>query len=240
MPADGPAYELLQEVTAAWAAEGPLRVLQDLAKQVWRTDVDRFEPGLGDDATSLGIQASRNLCNLAVRALGEQAGTVARGGKTLEVQFGGRTLHTGKAPSQSPTWDIWSIDWSDSDVRDDAARANSAAYQPTEGTLLEYLPPVPGQGVEQDALRYLHLMWQGFEDGTSRAWLGFPSLGREPWFAVQPLESSGGGSGGLSSDISPAPSTPPPPSFDALGEPPVPVTRRAQPAAQVDQQVPGA
>jgi hypothetical protein len=227
---DTAAGELLRQVADQWTANGPLGVLRDLVRQVWRTDVNRFERALGDDAQCLGIQASRNLCNLAVKELSGRPGVVARDCKTLEVRFGGRILHTGKAPSGSPDWDVQSVDWSSSDVRDDAARANTVAYQPTEGTLFEGLPPLPGQVIDPTALALLHLTWQGFDDGSSRAWLGFPCLGERAWFAVMPLDGAGGGSGRARPQVTgPAGSAP---DFAALREPDVHVARRPRPDSQ--------
>ena len=63
----------------------------------------------------------------------------------------------------NPAWDVRQIDWSTSDVRDDAARVNSRLYQPLEDTLFEDLGAVAGQRVDlvvldQSALR---VAWPG-------------------------------------------------------------------------------
>jgi hypothetical protein len=105
------------------------------------------------------------------------------------VLYGGRLLHVGKAPSESLSWDVASMDWSSSEVRDDAARANSEAYLPAQGTLFEFVP-YPGMSRVATALAHLHLTWQGFPDGTTRAWLGFPRFGVPSWFAVSPLQGA--------------------------------------------------
>lgn len=222
---DRAAQELLSLVTEQWRQAGVLDVLCELVREVWRTDLDRYEPDLGDDATSLGVQASRNLCNLAVARLRGVPGVNAQNKKTLEIAFGGRVLHAGKAPSDAADWSVDHLDWAESDVRESAAAANSAAYQPTEGTLFEDLEPIAGQRINPDGLRHLHLTWQGFPDGGTRTWLGFPQLGLRPWYAVDLVDDAA--STHLSSDDETAVLTAPPsPDFDALGEPDVPVVRR--------------
>jgi hypothetical protein len=187
---DFAARELLEQVTDEWAATGVLRVLRELVGQVWRTDLNRHEPDLGDDAMSLGMQASRNLCNLTVRRLQGVPGVLARDRKTLEVTYRGRVLHVGKAPSDSPGWEVTQVDWADSDVREHAAAANTAAYQSSSGTLFEDWDALPGQNLDPSALQHLHLTWQGLADGSTRTWLGFPQLGPWPWFAVLALDDA--------------------------------------------------
>ncbi|HST83670.1 MAG TPA: hypothetical protein VLL08_18200 [Kineosporiaceae bacterium] len=182
------AQEFLQQVTDEWAASGVLRVLCDLVDQVWHDDLARYRPDLGDDAMSLGVQASRNLCNLAVRRLQRLRGVQAKDRKTLEVSYAGRVLHVGKASSDSLLWEVTQVDWADSDVREQAAAANTAAYQSSSGTLFENWDAVPEQN--PSALHHLHLTWQGLADGSTRAWLGFPQLGSRPWVAVLLLDDA--------------------------------------------------
>lgn len=181
---------LLAQVAQEWDEAGVLDVLCTLVKQIWRADLARFRPDLGDDLMSLGVQASRNLCNLAVRELREVPDVLAQSRKTLEVVYDGRVLHTGKAPSDSRDWSIEHLDWAESEVRESAAAANSAAYQSTVGTLFEDWGPLTGQRIDPTALRHLHLTWQGFPDGATRTWLGFPQLGLHPWYAVMMIDDA--------------------------------------------------
>jgi hypothetical protein len=236
---DVAAGELLDHVTEAWVAQGVLIVLRDLVQQVWRTDLARHDETLGDDAMSLGMQASRNLCNLAVRRLHDVPGVVARDRRTLEVTYADRVLHVGKAPSDSPSWEVDQVDWADSDVREQAAIANTAAYQSTVGTLFEdWDEPLPGPNRDPSALRHLHLTWQGLADGRTRIWLGFPQLGSRPWYAVRRLDEPMAGADSTDATGPTAPNDPTGPTgagtdpvlpyFDRLGEPDVPVSRRAE------------
>jgi hypothetical protein len=117
-------------------------------------------------------------------------GVVARDRRTLEVGYHGRVLHVGKAPSDSPNWQVDQVDWADSEVREHAAAANTAAYQSSSGTLFEGWDALPGQNLDPSALEHLHLTWQGLADGSTRTWLGFPKLGSPPWFAVLLLDDA--------------------------------------------------
>ena len=199
--ADVEAY--LRQVIEDWWNHGPLATIHDLVGDVWRSNVARYQPEeRGDDALSLGIQSARNICNLAVRRCHDIPGVRVYGGPTLTVHFAGRVLHLGKAtPEQSRDWNIWSIDWSHSDVRDRAADLNSEAYHPYGDTLFAGLEPEVG---DPSALRHLHLAWQGFvAQAATRVWVGFPQAGSRPWFAVVPLGADG--AAGLVPPASPAP-----------------------------------
>lgn len=223
---DAAARALLDEVVVAWTNGGVLGVLRELVPTVWRRNVDRYEPGVaGDDATSLGIQSSRNLCNLAVRGLVGVPDVRARDVKTLEVTYQGRVLHAGKVGSGSQTWEVSSVDWSDSEVRTTSAEANTKVYLPVAGTLFESMGALPGQPTDPRALRYLQLMWQGFDDGGTRTWLGFPRLGGEAWFSVVLLDDDRGGQGGR--PVNGDAPVPPAPDFDTMGEPELGLARRA-------------
>lgn len=236
MMEDVAAQALLDEVVAEWAEGDALGALRELVPTVWRQNMIRYEPRLGDDATTIGQQSSRNLCNLAVRRLRGLDGVQARDARTLEVTHRGRTLHVGKVPSRSRNWKVSSVDWSTSEVRTLCAEANTEAYMPVAGTLFGNMGPLPGQPADPRALRHLMLVWQGFDDGTTRTWLGFPRLGADPWFAVVLLDDDRGGRGGMPADGGTP--VPPTPDFDTLGEPNLDVARRIKREAR--QTPPGA
>ena len=224
---DAAARELLDEIVAEWTCGGVLGPLCELIPTVWRTDLNRHEPvRLGDDATSLGIQASRNICNLAIRRLAGVPGVQARDAKTLEVTYRKRVLHIGKITSRSESWDVSSVDWSQSDVRSTCAEANTAAYVPVAGTLFEDVGPLAGQPADPRLLRHLILMWQGLDDGNTRSWLGFPRTGEARWFAVVRVGDEPGGHGGIPADDTTP--VPPVPDFDTLSEPTLEIVRRPE------------
>ncbi|MQA16994.1 MAG: hypothetical protein GEV09_23540 [Pseudonocardiaceae bacterium] len=224
---DAAARALLDESVVEWTEGDVLGPLCEVVRTVWRTNVDRYEPvKLGDDAVSIGVQSSRNVCNLAVRRLATTPGVQARDAKTLVINYRGRVLHSGKIGSRSRSWDVSSVDWSLSDVRTTCAEANTKAYVPVEGTLFEGVGPVRGQPDDPRVLRHLLLVWQGFDDGSIRVWLGFPRLGTPPWFAVVLVDNGSGGRGGVPADgDSPVP---PMPDFDSLDAPSVDIARRPE------------
>lgn len=226
MTEDAAARALLNGVVVEWTDSSVLGVLRSIIDTVWKTNSDRHEHRLGDDAMTLGVQSSRNVCNLAVKALQGMEGVSARDLQTLEVGHLGRVLHIGKARSQSRSWNVNSIDWSQSEVRTTCADDNTRAYMPVDGSLFTALP---GQPADPTALVQLHLTWQGFADGSTRAWFGFPRSGTDPWFAVVDLGVNGGGRGGVRPEG--AGLVPPSGDFDTLGEPDLQLARRADDGA---------
>jgi hypothetical protein len=99
--------------------------------------------------------------------------------------------------------------------------------------LFEALGPLPDQAVDPVRLRNLHYIWLGRPDGTTREWLGFPRLEPPFWFAV--IELGEGRDRGGRDDGPDELWTPrePPVSFDELGEPDLPLSRRRRRAGTV-------
>lgn len=232
MRGDSAVEALLGEVIEDWHDRGPLVDLLDTVETVWKTNLERHEPeALGDDATSLGMQCSRNILHRAEARLRARdiEGVRVRGGQTLEVEFAGRVMHTSKVRARNQSWDPYSIDWSASEVRTEGAAANSRVYTPVAGTVFEYLPEcvgaLPGGG-DLSALRYLHLSWQGLSEGHVRIFAGFPSAGTTPWMAVRLIKDTRPGGGGLPLITDGTPFTP---DHDAMSEPSLVLKRRPRP-----------
>ncbi|MBW0106071.1 hypothetical protein [Pseudonocardia sp. KRD291] len=225
MDEDSAARAMLDQVVLDWNGQGVLRDLSQLTATVWWKNLDRFESVLGDDAVTLGVQSSRNVCNLAVSHFQGVDGVTARKPSTLELSHQGRVLHISKARSRTRGWDPHLINWAESEVRMVSAEANSKAYMPAKGTLFETYGPLPGQPNDPALLKHLHLLWQGFDDGSTRSWVGFPRLGNSPWYAVALLgDNPGRGATRLDPTNGPLPVGPG--DFDALGEPPLSLARR--------------
>lgn len=224
---------VLAEVVADWRSSGPLPEIIEVIETVWRTNLDRFEPGaLGDDAMSLGIQCSRNIMNLCVNRFRTRSNEIiVRGGVTLEASYHGRTMHFSKVGPQTRSWEPYSIDWDSSDVRMDGARMNAAAYTPIEGTLFDGTTGItlPGPMGNPAELRHLHLAWQGLTDTHTRVFMGFPTTGPVPWSAVMLVHDGGAHGGGV--PISPN-ETPTMRGHDTLAEPALSLRRRT-PAREV-------
>ncbi|MFH5824541.1 hypothetical protein [Georgenia sp. AZ-5] len=229
MNGESAAEALLAEVIEHWRHDGPLDALVQTVETVWKINLERHEPeALGDDATSLGIQCSRNILHRAEARLRVRNvdGLRVRGGQTLEVQFAGRVMHTSKVRTRNPRWDPHSIDWSASDVRVDGAAANSRVYTPVEGTLFESLPvETPHPTGQLAALKHLHLAWQGLNEGHVRIFVGFPSAGPSPWMAVKMIKDGRSG-GGMPLGGDGAPFAP---DHNAMAEPDLVLRRRPRP-----------
>lgn len=218
----------LHEVVGEWRAKGPLEELLELISDVWKTNRNRQDPDLGDDAQLLGLQCHRNILNRAKYVICQVEDAEAGGAQTLEVRFGGLVLHTGKVGPRDPGWMPSLISWDGSPVRQRAARANSGVFASTVGTIFEgSTEEDPNFGGTPANLQYLHLAWQGLDEGT-RAFIGFPGDGPTPWLAVMELDTGRPGTGGL-----PLPGDGPStgsPNHDAMALPELSMKRR-RPAA---------
>lgn len=225
------AEQLLDEVLDRWLTSGPLQDILDVIADVWRQNLDRQEPDLGDDAMSLGILCSRNVMNRCVAALRDQSPHFrVRGGLTLEVVYAGRVMHLSKVSSQQASWDPSFIDWESSEVRINGARENAAAYSSVRGTLFEGANEEAtfGRSGDPSAMRHLHLAWQGLADEAVRAYVGFPTSGPTPWAAVSLVRDSRPNGGGTRNADTDAPVAP---WHDALLEPDLPMRAKQVPAA---------
>lgn len=232
MDADGAVCSHLEEVVRRGRADGPLNHLCDLIDTVWRVNRERQDPKLGDDAQLLGLQCHRNILNLAKPLIGQIDEVEVNGAQTLEICFAGKTLHTSKVTSRDPSWSPHLMTWDDSDVRLRAARANTQVYAPSEETLFASLPDGPYSpfNAKPETLLFLHLAWQGLEEGGTRVFVGFPQINASPWLAVMEIANGRPGTGGMPmpTDVPPTPS----PNHDTLAEPTVALKRRRPPGQE--------
>ncbi|WP_433006056.1 hypothetical protein [Kribbella sp. CA-294648] len=180
--------DLLAEVTSDWTASGVLPELVGLLRDVWRTNLDRHEPALGDDAVTLGMGSARNFANRTVQEFARRTDVVADlQGNSLRVVHLGRVLRASKLPGKSVDASPYSVDWESSATRHQGPAANSQQLELFDGFEL------PDEELEANSRanspRYLHLAWAGdAETGDIAAHLGFPrdtKDGAEPWFAVR-------------------------------------------------------
>lgn len=175
---------LLRNVVDDWTATMVLPGLIGVVREVWRTNVERHEPELGDDAVTLGMGSARNFANRVVREFALRHGVQADlQNNSLRVVHLGRTLRASKLPGKSAQTDPQSIDWETSVARHRGPMANSQQLELfglPEEELLEN-----ARGSEP---RHLHLAWAGDADnGNVAVHLGFPrdnAEGGSPWYAV--------------------------------------------------------
>ena len=197
---DATSQERLRNVVAGLRAGGVIDMFERIVARVWKVNVDRYEPSeLGDTNRSLGITASENIRTLVMRqswAASNPAGLadsvhVTAPNDSLLVEAAGVRLHVMKSvPAIGLTEPRWDTDFTwtgESDIRVAAAAANTAGYNPyrIDGGLFEDLFPAVGN-VSQ--LRETFLVWAGgSESPFTGGWLGLPTLGDQPWLAVENL-----------------------------------------------------
>ncbi len=198
---DVAAQERLAEITSALHEAGVTDLFERVIARVWKINVDRFEPDeVGDTSRSLGITASENIRTLVLREAWTAGGAAGLGrdvrvtapNDSLLVQAGRIRLHVMKsAPAIALTEPRWETEFTwkgESDVRIEAATANTAVYNPflaVPGGLFEdLLPPVNSAA----NLREVILIWAGGANSpVTGGWLGLPVLGDRPWLAVENL-----------------------------------------------------
>lgn len=196
--------------------------------EVYVRNAARYDPVLGDDATTFGITTSRNIANLAVQRLNDRPGVSARLVDTaLEVLCGGYVLRQYKLPGVTRDVSVNAISWDDSEAKLDGAVANSATGQLALDSDLDEGPSAFGGIVP--AMRHLRLAHAAdLENGECLIYLGVPRdnrLGGLPWFDVEVVFGDPGlrqrGAGGPDDPVSPAG-----PGYDQLPLPEFEVTRR--------------
>lgn len=178
--------------------------LSALVAEVWMANLARFEPDeLGDDAQTLGGTCAKNIANRAERLVRANSEfetepwaipglTVARPHGALRLDYAGRHFHIMKSPmvhGRAPKWDAFPRWSTSSEVREEAARANTMALNgcrtaaPGQAPLL-LLP------LAHELLRVPHFVfvWAAEIDSPATSgWLGVPALGEQPFAAVGAL-----------------------------------------------------
>lgn len=182
--------------------------LHGLVNETWQANLGRYEPDeLGDDPQTLGNTCARNIANRAEGlVLGNRerevdrwdiAGLgVVRPHGALRLDYEGRHFHIMKAPMRHgrlPQWDKFGPWTRSSEVREDAAHANTMALHGYR-TAAPGQNPLPGlmlplaHSADEVQLPHFVFVWAADIDapGTS-GWLGVPLLGEQPFAAVHPM-----------------------------------------------------
>lgn len=184
--------------------------LHALVTEVWQANLDRYEPEeLGDDPQTLGNTCARNIANraeglvLGNREREVEPWDIAGLGATrphgaLRLDHAGRHFHIMKAPmrhGRRPEWarfDPWTRS---SEVREDAARENTVALHgyrtaaPGQDPLPAMTLPFVSAGLEVHLPHFVFVWAADIDSPGTSGWLGAPSLGEQPFVAVQPLWS---------------------------------------------------
>jgi hypothetical protein len=200
MENDADVSALLQQLRDAVSAVGFDRLLHDLARHVWRSNLDRREPALGDTARLLGMNCAENLTQLLHATLTESAtqvegvkATLTQGALLIEV--GEHRFRVIKAPAGSGLHPQWLQDfrWTPRrPLRYEMAETNGRVYPATTAYPdLEPLLSAEEVGLVRDA-RDLHdhlFVWAGIPGSPPRTagWLATPTTAAPNFLAVEPL-----------------------------------------------------
>lgn len=206
---DPAAQQRLRDVADDLRDLGLIDLLQEVVRDVWRYNVDRYDPEeIGDTNRSLGVTATENVRSLVLRRMGpdgderldRQLRASGADNSLLIYAPGGTRLRVMKGPpSEQLTEPRWmQTEWS-SEVRLDAASANHANYIPV-GVNDLFDGAVAPSGAAS-LLREVFLVWAGgARSPLTAGWLGFPTRDSVPWLAIErlwwdkPEESLGYGS----------------------------------------------
>lgn len=198
--AQTPVEATLREVVSQFNADGLTSALNALTRDVWTSNVDRFEPeDLGDTPNSLGFQAYQNFTQRALRRFHHDPresvenhwnipGLVVTNPRgVLTLSLNGNRVAVLKVPfahGRKADFGLLSSWENQSDARFKMAARNSHV-------LGGYRSDVHGQDAlwERDAtagtVQDFILAWAGEQQaGLTAAWLGVPVLGEDPFMAT--------------------------------------------------------
>lgn len=192
-----------QAVNAVTAA-GLTPLLHGLIAEVWQKNLERYEPDeLGDDSQTLGGTSSRNIANrverLVLASSGHEAApwdvpglTAARPHGALRLDYTGWHFHLMKSPmaqGRSPKWETYPQWSTSSEVRAEAAEANSIAMGGYRTAALGQ-DPFPSLPLIDGPLQVPHyvFVWAAeIRSPATSGWLGVPVLGERAFAAIHPL-----------------------------------------------------
>jgi hypothetical protein len=170
-------------------ASGFIKLLSALIRDVWSTNVTRFDSGLGDTTRLLGITSAENLTTRLSWLRKEPEWvetqvTIDFHQNSMLVTCGALRIHVMKAPQSSRRRPDWHHDfpWANqSNVRAESARQVDETYRaPAEVPGMEPMFPADGLGefgVPAD-IREFFIVWAGefSEDPLTAAWVVIPTL----------------------------------------------------------------
>lgn len=193
----------LDSVVKLMEETGFARWLEGTIADVWRTNMDRYEPAvLGDTPRSFGILSSDNIQQRTLRAARAGEGPWKDGqwaarhpGGALLIKAGGMQIHIVKAPRSGSRTPVWQEDFTwtaKSNARLNAAWRNSAQSRDPQAPMVgqhvlfefDHFDSVP----EPSTFTDIFVVWNGEENtGLTAGWVGIPVLGPNPWLAVRPV-----------------------------------------------------
>jgi hypothetical protein len=194
----------LVEAVDAVSVAGLVTQLNTLVAEVWKANRGRYEPDeLGDDPQTLGGTCAKNIANRVERLVRANSEfevepwdipglTVARPNGALRLDYSGRHFHIMKSPmahGRRPRWDAFPQWSTSSEVREEAARANTMALSGcrTAATGQDPLLFLPFANEPLHVSHYVFVWAAEIDSSATSAWLGIPALGEQPFAAVHPI-----------------------------------------------------
>lgn len=241
------ALSYLDSVVARMQETGLVQWLEDTIADVWRINMDRYEPTtLGDTPRSFGILSSDNIHQRTLKAARAGEGPWKDGQSTashpdgaLLIKAAGVQIHIVKAPRSGSRTPAWQEDFAwntKSNARLNSALRNSiqarASRAPMTGQHVLFELEHVETATELSRFTDIFVVWNGEErSGLTAGWVGVPVLGPSPWLAVRHLWRAEARS--IMNDIPQTESDPSGvPNFDTLQEP-KPVLRLKQVVAKL-------
>ena len=190
----------LHRVREAVVEAGFDQELQRLARRVWRSNLDRLEPDLGDTSRLLGLTCAENMTQLLFSALRDPRTRIdgVRASLTsgaVLIEMAGSRFRVLKAPFRSGLTPDWRRDfrWTPArPLRYEMAEANNRVFPATTDVAgLEPLLSAEDAGLVRDA-RDLHdyfFLWAGVPGSPPRTagWIVTPTTAAPNFLATEQL-----------------------------------------------------
>lgn len=197
MPWDPLASAHLELLAGAIDTAGVTDHLRTVVQQLWRANVDRFDPdAIYDDSSTLGYTAARNVSNRmhaelrgpngalrpAAFSVWENQSTVIRVG-SVDVRLVKARVDRGRSPRF-----MTDFRWENREGRLVPAARNAARYAiPSVSDEMDPLFEMPVlDAKDRIALcTDVFMVWAGDLVGRTAGWYGLPTIGSGSWLAVQ-------------------------------------------------------
>jgi hypothetical protein len=188
----------LQELALKIEAAGVTSHLRGVVTELWRANVERFDPdAIFDDSSTLGYTSARNVTNRVFTELRGRSGALqpaafaVRDNQSTVTKVDDIEIHFIKARvdrGRSPRFTT-DFRWDQREGRLVPATRNFERYiapQPMEGIAPLFAVELPNATERIAACRDVFMVWAGDLEGRTAGWYGLPTSGAGSWLAVEP------------------------------------------------------
>lgn len=187
----------LARLASAIDKAGVTEHLRGVVRELWRANVERFDPdALHDDSSTLGYTAAKNVTNRMFAELRGRSGALqpaahaVRDNQSVVVRFGDINVHFIKAPVNRGRNPRFTLDfrWEGREGRIAPAERNFERYSAprvVEGHDPLFAVEVPEALERIEQCRDVFAVWGGDLRGQTAGWFGLPTTGPGSWLAVQ-------------------------------------------------------